>query len=295
MARDRANIRVDIWSDDDYRDLTMSAQWLYELLLTHPTLTNAGVADWRPGRLAAHARGVTAEHVLQAAAELEERFFIVTDAETEEVLVRSYLRHDGVLQKPNVSVAMTKAFAAVASTELRGVIVHELQRLAAEHPEWPAWDRPEVQMVLTRRSVDPKRDGSFNSSGNGYANGSVEGSENNPSLQLPLQLPTTSTEASLPDDGEAKLKEKRLPKSWAPIPSHFALARELGVDIAREVEAFRLHAETHDRHAARWNAAFTTWLKKARPAVPAVGGRGTPTDRAMATIALGQQQLAVGS
>lgn len=32
-----------------------------------------------------------------------------------------------------------------------------------------------------------------------------------------------------------------------------------------EADSFRLHAETHDRHAANWNAAFTTWLKKAKP------------------------------
>ena len=65
------------------------------------------------------------------------------------------------------------------------------------------------------------------------------------------------------DSGKAK--ETRLPADWVPIASHYQLARERGVDIAHEAEMFRLHAETHDRHAARWNAAFTTWLKKARP------------------------------
>ena len=65
--------------------------------------------------------------------------------------------------------------------------------------------------------------------------------------------------------GETKLKETRLPADWAPTKSHYDLAQQRNVDIQAEVEAFRLHAETHDRHAARWNTAFTTWLKKSKP------------------------------
>lgn len=56
-----------------------------------------------------------------------------------------------------------------------------------------------------------------------------------------------------------------MPEGWAPNAAHYARARESRIDVAREAEAFRLHAETHDRRAANWNAAFTTWLSKARP------------------------------
>jgi hypothetical protein len=63
----------------------------------------------------------------------------------------------------------------------------------------------------------------------------------------------------------AKAKETRLPKDWAPSKTHYDIARERNIDLMEQAELFRLHAETHDRHAARWNAAFTTWLKKSRP------------------------------
>lgn len=86
----------------------------------------------------------------------------------------------------------------------------------------------------------------------------------------PSPTPELSKDSS---PGEAKLKETRLPSDWVPTPNHYELAKSRGVDIGTEVEAFRLHAETHDRHAARWNAAFTTWLKKARPK-PQTGGNG---------------------
>lgn len=262
MPREYANMRSDIWGDDDWRDLSLHAQWLYELLMTHPTLTTAGVADWRPAKLAGLAKDATVSVVREAAEELAAAWFVVFDDETEEILIRSFLRHDGVLKKPNVAISMTKAFAAVASAEIRGVIVHELLRLSVEHPEWPAWQQERVAGLLKKRSVDPKRDRSSDPSGNGYA----KGSENDPSLPVTSNpLPVTGNqEASLPPRDEKKrLPEVRLPASWVPSAGHFARARELGVEVAEEVEAFRLHAETHDRHAANWNAAFTTWLKKA--------------------------------
>ena len=66
-----------------------------------------------------------------------------------------------------------------------------------------------------------------------------------------------------------KKPELRLPKEWAPTAAHVERAAAGRIDVAREAIAFRLHAETHDRHAASWNAAFTTWLTKAKPSAPA--------------------------
>lgn len=60
--------------------------------------------------------------------------------------------------------------------------------------------------------------------------------------------------------------ETRLPESWTPNEAHTKRAREKGLDLAREAEVFKLHAETHDRRAKNWNAAFTMWLSKAKPA-----------------------------
>jgi hypothetical protein len=265
MAREHANLRIDMWGDTDWRALPRDAQWLYELLLTHPETNRAGVCDWRPGRLAQMASGTTAAEVRAAASVLTDRFFTVIDEETEEVLVRSYVKHDGVLKQPNLAITMANDWAGVASRRLRAVIAFEVQRLRDEHPEWPAWKAEDKLRTLLNSptlnvkhpSVDPSVNPSVDPSVEGQADPSVMG----PSTSTATY---TSTEASLPS-GDAKLKEHRLPKDWVPSKAHFDLARERGLDVAREVEAFRLHAETHDRHAARWNAAFTTWLKKARP------------------------------
>lgn len=155
MARDRANIRTDIWNDDDFRRLSTQAQLLYLQLLTSATLTYAGVADWRPKRLAALAAGRTPKQTEDAARELEEGLFVVIDEDTEEVLIRSFLKHDGLLQKPNVTKAMVTAYGQVYSLTLKGVIVHELNRLHDKFPDWRGFVLPEVQALLGNRSVNP--------------------------------------------------------------------------------------------------------------------------------------------
>ena len=66
------------------------------------------------------------------------------------------------------------------------------------------------------------------------------------------------------DKREKKTPERELPASWTPTPEHAERAKAKSIDLAEQAEAFRLHAETHARRAANWNAAFTMWLTKAR-------------------------------
>lgn len=272
MARDRASIRLNMWADDDWRALTADAQWLYMLLLSHPTLSYAGVAEWRPGRLAAMAKGRTTDDVMHAAGELSDRLFVVVDESTEEVLIRSFVKHDGLMKQPKLVVSMVNAYAAIASKRLREVLAFEVQKLRDREPDLNAWSVSQVQTILKADSVD------VHTFTPGFTPGLTLDLTPDvtpgftPNGGHGLGLPTTtatSTATSSTQTGEAKLKETRLPKDWTPTAAHFELAKERRVDIQAEVDAFRLHAETHDRHAARWNAAFTTWLKKAKPGVKA--------------------------
>jgi ferredoxin len=210
MARDRGTILFSLWGDDHWRELSVAAQHLYMQLETSPSLSYAGVADWRPGKLAL-AKDASYSERYDAALELQGSLFVIIDDETEEILVRSFLRHDGLLEKPNMVIALHKAFAQVASPTLRGVIVHELGRLQVEFPGWKAWSHPScsasMSQMLKSRSIDPKEllitppSGSGNSSLNpsdnpssnpsnqGSSNSSGKDSKKNGSLQLQLQLP----------------------------------------------------------------------------------------------------------
>lgn len=155
MARDHARIRLDIWADEDYTDLPSTSQWLYERLLTHGGLEYCGVVEWRPKRLAQSASDLTANDVEMFAAPLEEGNFLIIDRDSEECLVRSFVKHDGLLDKWNLAAAVARTFTAVASKPLRGVIVHELKRLHEAEPDFRGWTRPDVQKVLRRVAIAP--------------------------------------------------------------------------------------------------------------------------------------------
>lgn len=70
---------------------------------------------------------------------------------------------------------------------------------------------------------------------------------------------------SRPVEPKGSLRAIRLPKSWAPTAEHIERAQAAGVDVMDEAENFRLHADTYERTAKNWNAAFTTWLKRSKP------------------------------
>jgi hypothetical protein len=179
MARDYARVKGSIWADDDFRVLPIASQWLYFHLLTTSTLNYAGVADWRPARIAALTGNGSAADIEEAALHLEHGRFVVIDRDSEEALVRSFLRHDGLMAQPNVAAAMVKDFACVVSKALRGVFVHELQRLHEADPELRGWKRKDVSELLTREPMTPEDAVSLvppNPSGNPSPNPSANGS-----------------------------------------------------------------------------------------------------------------------
>lgn len=155
MPRDHARMRLDMWSDEDYTSLTSSEQWLYERLLMHAGLSYCGVTEWRPGRLAASAVDLSAVDVEMFAVGAELKTFLVIDRDTEEVLIRSFVKHDKLMDKWNMAAAVANSFHRVASKALRGVIVHELQRFREKEPDLRGWARPDVQKVLGRDSIAP--------------------------------------------------------------------------------------------------------------------------------------------
>lgn len=156
VANDYARVVRSIWSDDDFRDLSQRAQWLYFHLLTSPAINYIGVTDWRPTRIAALTSDLTADAVEAAAVELEGNLYIVVDRDSEEALIRSFIRHDGLMSSPNMAAAMVKAHAATVSRALRGVVIHELKRLHADDPDLRGWGRPEVKLLLRRVALEPR-------------------------------------------------------------------------------------------------------------------------------------------
>lgn len=290
MPRDFAAVNLAIWQDPDWRDLPADAKLLYLTLWAHPQLTRAGVVDWRPGRLAALIDNTwTAKRVRAVADCLEARLFIVTDEQTEECLIRSWVRFDGLMKSPVMAVTFANEYAAIVSTSIRGVIVHELHKLRDREPGFAAWGKDRVLEVLNMPSLDPRArelptdpltpavTPAVTRSSTVQAGGAGNPSDNHPPTPAPAPTPFLHTvpDADASDDDATKTTrrkpERPLPDSWKPTTKHYELAQGKRVDIATQVTAFRNHAQTHDRRARDWDAAFRTWLNKARPSAPAGG------------------------
>lgn len=126
MARDHARIYTSIWSDPDFRALNCDAQRMYLVLLSQPRLTYCGSLDYLPSRLGILAADDTADFVEQAVKALEASNYVVVDRETHELLIRTFVRHDGLLGSPNVVKAMLKDRASLISDRLRCVLDIEL-------------------------------------------------------------------------------------------------------------------------------------------------------------------------
>lgn len=126
MARDHGRILVQIWSDPDWTRLTEAAQRAYILALSQPDLSYAGVLATRYKRWSGFAANSSVPKIKRAMRELEVARFVMVDDATEEMWIRTFVKHDGILTYPNVTKAMVKAYRAIQSQAIREAFVAEL-------------------------------------------------------------------------------------------------------------------------------------------------------------------------
>ncbi|MFC7330792.1 hypothetical protein [Marinactinospora rubrisoli] len=130
MARSYAQIKSGIWQDEHFVSrLSESAQRLYFLLLSQPNLNSAGVLPLQERRWKKLARDSTDATVTAALAELHAHWYVIVDEDTEEVLIRTFIRNDGLWRQPNVLKSALGHVENTMSATLRAVLRHELSRL----------------------------------------------------------------------------------------------------------------------------------------------------------------------
>lgn len=289
MARDHARIKIDIWADDDFGTLSHSAQWLYLYLLSSPTLNFAGITDYRPARISGRSPSLTAEDVEEMARELEAGEYIVVDRKVELVLIRSFVKHDGLLRSPNMAKALAKEYLRIESRTLRAVLVGQLLSLQEQSPELKGWAY--LGDVLANRSLTPaeafeEMSGTLpNHSEKGSSKGSGKGSGTPVLLSSspPVLLNSRSKREPFRSD---ETTADRFDEFW----NHFP--RKVGKDKARTAYASarkRATEETIVQGAIRFandpnlpEKQFiphpTTWLNRGgwddEPLPPRTDGRG---------------------
>ena len=151
MARNFAKINTEIWKDDHFKsNLTVDSQWLYFVLLSQPNLNGAGVLPLQDRRWKKLAEDLTADRIEDALAELQAHWYVLVDEETEEVLIRTFIRGDGIWKQPNVLKGALGLANKTMSDTLKAVIWHEVDRL-------PLHELPEDRAEKTRTLIERVR------------------------------------------------------------------------------------------------------------------------------------------
>lgn len=295
MPRDHARINLTIWTDPDFRALPPAAQHLYLTLWTAPELSYCGVHDWRPARMTGLSRGYTADHIETVAQCLEARHFLVIDRGTEECLVRSWARFDGIMKQPRMAVSLLNAYATVGSSTIRQVLVHELHKIREESALLACWGDKRLVEILDHPAISAKDLPPVSDPfGGDFAPGldmglpqtqpGVWGSVCTPSTPAPTPPPNSfapptseTTVVGKPKNASRKRPATPLSDEWNPNDSAAKYAADNGLDLKGEVERFRLHAAANDRRQADWHASFRMWLSNARPAPRAPKPRSLPS------------------
>lgn len=130
MTRNYANISTAIWRNDEFRDLSRDAQHMYLLLTSQPDITAAGVLSLNVKRWSTRTKSVTTNEVVAALNELQAHRFIVFDNETEELLVRSFVRWDSGYGNAKRRPVILRAAQEIESSTLREWIAAEFHRLS---------------------------------------------------------------------------------------------------------------------------------------------------------------------
>ncbi|MFC8009106.1 hypothetical protein [Streptomyces cinereoruber] len=129
MARGHGRILTSIWEDADFLALGEREQRLYLFLISQPNLNHAGLLDLTLRRWSRKARGLTSAELEKLLQALEETRFVVMDEDTEELLIRSFIRNDGVWRMPKVMGAAVSGALEISSKHLQRALLDEMDRI----------------------------------------------------------------------------------------------------------------------------------------------------------------------
>lgn len=225
-----AKVVRSIWQDDDFRALPATAQRMYFMLISQPDLSQCGVLATTPGRWAALAIDTTAAEMRAEMEVLATAGFIVIDADTEELWVRSYMKYDEGHKVPNIAKSVASACEAVSSRRLRRLIATAARTLGVTLPETLTRTLSEsLQPIPTAAAAAEPPDEPVDD---------FDGAVPNPvaAAALSMQLAWKLSAARNPGGLRRKLR-KELPTEYGPaIDAYLARHRKAtAVDVARDV------------------------------------------------------------
>lgn len=129
MARNYANFVTAMWRVDEWRALRQDEQHAYFLLATQANISAAGTMPLTVRRWADMSAGLTEVTLTETLRRLQAANFVVIDEDTEELLVRSFVRHDNGYANPKRRPAIRDAASEIVSMPIRRALSVEFERL----------------------------------------------------------------------------------------------------------------------------------------------------------------------
>jgi hypothetical protein len=127
-ARQYGKLPIARWRDtENWTNLTADAQWLYDYLASQPTTDGAGIFPIQISKWAKGAADMDVERVKAAANLLVEHRRIIVDHDTEEGLLRTYIRDDQA--GDNIFKGQLNCALQAQSQMLRAVLLSEIRQL----------------------------------------------------------------------------------------------------------------------------------------------------------------------
>ena len=102
------------WGDRDFKALTAHEQLQYLKLISQPDVSMAGILTHASMRWAGQTSDLNAADIDRALQGLERARFIAYDRETQELLIRSYIRNDGGWKSPLTMKGDSRSSATLA-------------------------------------------------------------------------------------------------------------------------------------------------------------------------------------
>lgn len=300
MARSYANILTAIWRDDDFRALTVDEQHAYLMLATQPDISAAGVLSLNLVRWASRTKDYTVERLRAAIDGLEAHRFVVVDYDTEELLVRSFVRWDGGYTNSKRRFSIRDAAGQIESVALCRVLAAEFDRLELPVewvPSFPQVDSPSIAHTENEDGLSGNPEWATPKNSDIRRVVVTEVSTNGPHSSTHNPQPSTLVPPPPAARADARKRGTRLPDDFTVTPEMVAWARENtpGVngsyETAKFVDYWRAKAG-RDATKTDWVGTWRNWMRKAseRAGPSAIAARPSTTDqRVGAALALAEK------
>lgn len=248
--RHHAHIKTTIWDDPEFVALDSEAQRLYFQLLTQKKLTMVGVMSYTPRNWARGCADMTVRDIESVLGRLVDSGFVVVDRDTEELLIRTSVKHDPPRGFKSIK-GMWNAWQMVDSKPLRRAILDVIDADVWDNPDAPP---PNEAKDLLNTPYEAPCDGV--SDGGSDARNPKPDSTNH-------QPPPPTNPHPEPDDGWVEFWNE-YPRKVGKKTADVAWRNLNKTDRAAALEALPAHKRTWKGVDTKHIPHPTTWLHQRR-------------------------------